>query len=697
MTSSASRCFRRAAALLLCVLLTPLSALEPPLAAVSFEGDLPLSLPKARRIVGLPLGVPFDPAAAQAASARLMEALRNEHHPLARVRWKAAPVVGGDGLALVFIAEPGPKGRLTELRFTGNQALSSDTLRDAVTLRPRDGVWNRVTGRDVMLLEELQRDQEALLRRYQEAGHMDAEIGSPDLEWLGDGLGFRLTWDIPVEGPVYRIRTITFQGDKVPVASALTEVLGLRSGETVSPALLRQAGERLRDLLIERGHGFATVTLEPTWDLAAARADLVFDIRSGPVPRLRDIRLKGNSVTRDRILLREIPLRPGEVFQAEALRAAQDNLEATGLFSEVDVQYSGAPGAAEFDVDVHVREKETGRAEMGLTYGSVEGAAFLIQVREHNLALGDPWRGQALQTFAAATLGSEILRLETGLRNPRLGTTRWGLGGTVFSEDNQYLSDSYDQKSQGAQLTLSHPLGPFHLLSAAYAWTVYDVYNIDPLSLPDLNDEDTDVNLTSLLLSWAVERVDQDFRPTRGVRMVNTVGYGTEALGGDTEVIQYDGRTALYLNPVGEHVLVLRAGASSVDPQGDTPTVPLPLRVWLGGANNLRGFRYRSVSPFDADGDPIGGESAWWGGAEYMVPVFPRLDVSLYYDVGDVSPDAWSFSGDGPASNWGIGFLIRAQNFPIRFDIAFPLDVLDGDRSNESGDTRFSFSAGYTF
>ena len=526
---------------------------------------------------------------------------------------------------------------------------------------------------------------------------MDAEIGSPDLQWLSEGLGFRLTWDIAKEGPVYRIRNIVLRGDNVPVASSLSEYIGLRKGDAVSPNRMRQAGERLRDLLIDRGYGFASVSLVPEWDEAHSTADLVFQIQSGPVPVLRDIRLKGNTVTQDHILRREIPLRKGDPFNANALRAAQDYLEYTGLFSAVDVQYSGIPGASEFDLDVNVRESDTGRAEMGLTYGSVEGAAFLVQVREHNLALGPPWRGQALQANAGVTIGSEILRFDAGLRNPRIGYSHWGLGLRGFSEDNAYLSDSYDQKSHGAQLTASHPLGRSHLLSVGYAWTVYDVYNIDELEVPDLAAEETDVNLTSLLFSWSVDRVDQSFRPTRGIRVVNTLGYGTEVLGGDTEVIQYDGRAALYMNPVGEHVLILRAGAASVDPQGDTETVPLPLRVWLGGPNNLRGFTYRSVSPFDEDGDPVGGESAWWGGAEYMIPVFPRLDVSLYYDVGDVSPDAWSFSGDGPASNWGIGFLIRAQNFPIRFDIAFPHDVLDGDRSNESGDTRFSFSAGYTF
>ena len=47
--------------------------------------------------------------------------------------------------------------------------------------------------------------------------------------------------------------------------------------------------------------------------------------------------------------------------------------------------------------------------------------------------------------------------------------------------------------------------------------------------------------------------------------------------------------------------------------------------------------------------------------------------------------DAYSFSGDGPVSNWGIGALIQAEEFPVRFDLATPIQTIEGDRQNEKG------------
>ncbi len=73
------------------------------------------------------------------------------------------------------------------------------------------------------------------------------------------------------------------------------------------------------------------------------------------------------------------------------------------------------------------------------------------------------------------------------------------------------------------------------------------------------------------------------------------------------------------------------------------------------------------------------------------------VDAALYVDAGDVSVDAWSFTGDGPYSNVGMGFMFRAENFPVRFDAAVPLNVPEGDSENERGKVRLSFSVGYRF
>jgi len=667
----------------------------PPLLSIDFEGPLPASRDKTIKTLDIELGAPFDPEEAQSASDRLMEEWRDLYYPLASVRWRALPVAGADGLEAVFISEPGPKGKLTAVRFTGNHAIDSEALRSVLNVRPRKSWWDHFTGKDILLVEELAADQEAILMLYQDRGYMDAVVGSPDLVQIEGREEFELVWPIEMEGEPYEITGIYLTVDGTPRNQPWGFPIGLASGETVSPARIAETVEDLRTFFLERGYAFVEVDFEPEWDECTHGVDLFFSVQTGGQSKLRKIVIEGDEITRESIILREIPVQPGSVFNLGALQVAQSNLEATGLFSEVDFEYGGVPGEPEYDLLVDVKERRTGRVEAGVSYDTGMGAAVIGRISDQNFALAPPWRGAALQPSLTAMVGSEILRLEADLRNPRIGRSYWGLSSRIFYEDNQYLSDFYDQRGGGASLTFNRPLNERNLIALGVAFNHFSVYDVSPLLAADLSDSDTDLDMIAPLVSWVYDSTDRDFRPTSGLRLVNTLQWGVPINDAFTNALVYEGRGMFFLNPWGDHIIQVRAGFETVDPI-DEDNAPLPLRVWIGGPETLRGFLYHSVSPIE-NGVAIGGQSAWWTGFEYLVPVFPRLDVSIYYELGGVSADSWSFAGEGPVSDWGIGFQVRAENFPIRLDIAWPIEVLSGDPQNRRGDTVISFSAGYLF
>ena len=102
--------------LALWIVLTSIAAAEPPfLHTVVLKGIPADSEARAREVIELAPGGPFDPEVAQAASGRLMEWWRKRYYPLAKVRWTARPTPGQEGLDLIFVSEPGPRGRLKEL------------------------------------------------------------------------------------------------------------------------------------------------------------------------------------------------------------------------------------------------------------------------------------------------------------------------------------------------------------------------------------------------------------------------------------------------------------------------------------------------------------------------------------------------------------------------------------------------------
>ncbi len=662
---------------------------------VRFTGDPLFSPEEGVDLAELEPGMVFTPEKAQVAAQRLIRAAVARRYPLAQVAWRAEQTADGD-FSVVFEVEAGPRGFLKELRFTGHQVFTEEELASVLQVQPSTR-WDRLWRRPALQVEELARDREELLGLYQQHGHMEAEVRGAELEWVPRLDGFRITWPILREGPVYSTGYVRFDADHLPSPDDLEALIPLRAGTPFNPQAVRIGAERLQRYLYLQGHAFAEVAYDVELDAAEARADVLFRVEAGVEQTVRGLTIQGHDRTRERIIRRELALAPGDVFDPVSLEWTQARLTALPMFAEAAVYYHGTRDEHDLDIVVDVEERRTGRVEAGFIYGEVEGGAFQLNVSEHNLALTPPFRGAALVGQLGLTAGPRIRRFDLRLLNPRMGYSEFSLDGSAFYEDNEFASTLYNQRSMGGTVLLGHPIGMYQLLSSGFAANVYEIYDIEPVLAEQLDPDENDFRLVSWVLAWSLDRRDRDFRPTRGFRLSSDLRIGNELLGGDTDVMQWTTEGVGFLNPWGDHVISLRANWRSVDAYGVTEDVPIPLRLLLGGAHNLRGFDYRSVGPRDDEDRLMGGGSAWWASLEYLFPLGQRFDLAAYVDTGDVAEDAFRLSGDGPVANWGLGILVRADNFPVRFDIAFPITIHPDDLVNEVGHPRISFSAGYRY
>jgi outer membrane protein insertion porin family len=156
------------------------------------------------------------------------------------------------------------------------------------------------------------------------------------------------------------------------------------------------------------------------------------------------------------------------------------------------------------------------------------------------------------------------------------------------------------------------------------------------------------------------------------------------------------------------HVLELIGEAGVGDAFGSTSDVPFYDRFYLGGLFNLRGFKYRSVSPRESVlingnvvtySEPVGGDTYYYLCAEYSIPILtPETERGLgirfavFYDGGAVSSDSYDFTSGYYNSDAGVGLRLNLPIGPLRLDYAFPITH---DQYNGSSG-RFQFGIGYT-
>ena len=61
------------------------------------------------------------------------------------------------------------------------------------------------------------------------------------------------------------------------------------------------------------------------------------------------------------------------------------------------------------------------------------------------------------------------------------------------------------------------------------------------------------------------------------------------------------------------------------------------------------------MGPVDFTGEPLGGNTYWFGSAEYSIPIVEFLRFAVFYDVGMVYPDAYQWDFAHYNDNWGLG------------------------------------------
>jgi outer membrane protein insertion porin family len=128
--------------------------------------------------------------------------------------------------------------------------------------------------------------------------------------------------------------------------------------------------------------------------------------------------------------------------------------------------------------------------------------------------------------------------------------------------------------------------------------------------------------------------------------------------------------------------------------------VPFYERYYLGGQDTLRGFRYRSVGPREdgSGNEPIGGNTYYFGYAEYSVPLIQTdtergvgVRLAVFYDIGNVMRQSYSWDSNY-SDNWGIGLRLNLPIGPLRLDYGIPMNF---DRRHNTGSGRFQFGVGY--
>lgn len=648
-----------------------------------------------------------DPAVAARVVA-LKEEYRKRLYAFATVSWSLKVTDEKAGLATLSVdIREGDRRSVRKFRFTGCKAVEVSALQEAMNIpawyNPLG--WFRRTPYD---MEELRAGCERIRGVYKDRGYLDVEIGQPLINQVKPGK-FEIT--IPIrEGAAYRVSRMVVAGAALFPESALLGGCGLKIGDVASDSQIAKAANFIRDYYESRGYMGTAVNYRLDLREKEGDVDVRFTVTEGRLTYIRNVLIRGNSSTKDKVIRRELQVYPAQRYDGVKVRQSENKLRNLNYFENVSATAEPTAAPDRSDLVFTVEEKPTGQFMAGAGFSSIDKLVGFVEISQGNFDLGSwPPVGGGQKAKLRAEAGSTREDYTLSFVEPWFLDRQLSLSLDLYSQ--RHNNRDYDVQRQGGAVGLGVPLAGPNRLDLKYRLESVNIKNVDDTNAYVVvnGGERTDFYFSeparvasSVAATWTRDTRDNFFLPTRGSRTYFSGTLMGGPLGFDTDLYDLEFGSAIHFPLWWRHVLSIRGRAEVVEMMGGNSDdqVPLSERLFAGGARTIRGFRYRWVGPIAerADGTeslrPCGGQTLVLGSAEYAMPIgIPKFRLAGFYDIGNVAFDPYDFDFGGLSSGAGVGLRLDIPGFPIRFDYAWP--VMKGDERMRTENV--SFWIGYGF
>ena len=626
------------------------------------------------------------------AARRIEKEYGKRYFPDARVEWEIEEKDRAGGLAGVkVVVREGKRAKMKRMVFVGNDKMTGKELRKAAGQRSwyNPARWFGARRYDPATLEIARMGIKEL---YLRKGFLDVRVDPPEVKRLEEG-GVEVVVSIR-EGADYRFGTVDLTGVTLFLDEerrALDRLVAAKPGDVASAEAIRQTVKVVRDYYGRRG--YTRTQVEPALDPDPVKGivSVKFTVTEGRLTTIRNIRIRGNTRTRDKVIRRELLVSPGDIFNEVKVRRSERRVRNMQYFSAVRSYpvSTGVPG--EDDLVFEVEEQRTGQFLLGVGFSSVDKASGWIELTQGNFDLwGWPYfTGGGQKLKLSAMIADKRRRYRIQFKEPWFMDRPLSLGFEVYRDEKEYTD--YDLEKTGGAVSLGRRLpGVGNRISFRYGLeksVVTDVtdtnvyYYVEPPEDEFTFMRDEETTKSSLGVTLAHRTLDHPFVPTRGNRASLSAEVAGGPLGADLDIYELSVDLGHYEPLWFRHVFRVSANYRTVDSYGDTDEVPLAERLFVGGPRTLRGFKYREVGPkvvrydgLDATYKAAGGCSRVMATAEYTMPLVPMVRLAAFYDVGNVWREPYELELDDLAAGAGVGIRLDFPQFPIRLDWGWPVE-----------------------
>jgi len=652
------------------------------------EGDIKGKLDDDKEEIKLKEGEFFDEYQLKRAIINIESMYKEKNFYYASVKYNvvaqpqdvSASASAGQKVNVEIIVDEGSKIKIKNIIIVGNNVFSADKVKSAMKTKEEGWFQSGAFDEDKFL-----DDLKDIISAYAEEGYVKAKVngytyGEIDInkkdimekDVLIDKATNTVTLKIPVsEGIKYTLTGIDIKGNEIYTTQ---EILGRIESKVGKPFNKNQFDKdiaAIRSFYADKGYIFASIKDSYVYDDDIGEVKVSIEIEEGSVAYINKIKIMGNYVTKEKVILRELLVHDGDPFDSTKIKRSVEKLYNLGFFDNI------VPDTEQVDIDklnviLEVKEKKTGTISLGAGYSSIEKLVGNLTLTEANLF------GEGKSFSATIQIGSLQRTWQLTYKDPWLLDTPTSFQTDVWNtySDSSFNNEGYSIDTYGFDVSLGKRFNDEQQGYFTYRYQDDTYSDISSAMAPYVTPGESQIS--SITPMYVHDTRDDVFDPNRGVYDSMSMQIGGGILGGDYNYMKfiYDGRIfipSIWKFVLGMHIRIGDAFGYSYSDYGK-PQVPLVEKFYAGGTDTIRGYDERVLGPGQA-----GGDFTIITNIEYKFKVIERmLTLVAFYDSGNcwttVNDVDWKNPYLYPSTGAGIRFTIPGTVMLIRLDWGFPLD-----------------------
>ena len=476
--------------------------------------------------------------------------------------------------------DEGRRHLVKKIQIQGNRAVSLDDIEGQMLTRSPN-----LSGSAAYYGTILQEDMEAIMALYWQKGFIHASVeDNVTIDAKTGDVAVVLTID---EGVRTRVGSVRLEGQLPLPERQLVALVQYKPGEPYQPLGMQADENAVAAKIAPLGYPHVQVKGRVVISRNQKRADIVFDVNTGPFVTLGKVFEAGNFRTREAVVRRQMALEQGAPFSLVRVINSQGLLRELDLFKSVQVRTIGLKEKSKVvHLLVTLVEKPAYFFESGGGYQTDKGVYLRMKTGDGNfLGSGD-------KIWAAGEISDIGYRWDAGISDPSMLGFKVRADLSLYVERRDEFNQNFGTESSGGKLTFRRPWNKqvTTVLGATYEHRQQYLRDQGE-SVTDSTSGDLEPrNMVVITPLVQYDSRNSFIRPQKGAlaSVSADISYGLD--GTLDNFVRYRSDLRFYWTPKERLTFALRGFAGVIQPYGAGGQVPDDQLFFLGGTSNVRGF-----------------------------------------------------------------------------------------------------------